>query len=166
MIKLQDFARECGVTDRAIQKHLKNHEKNLEGHFERRGKNGTWLDQTAQDYIRSLMVQQPIVVGDAETHREVEALKEENRALLKALNGAKDRIIELQDTRLQLEAAERETKILEGFVADAKAEIRTLTEEKAAEVAAARQEATKETEERFRSMSLLEFLREKRRRGG
>lgn len=163
MIKLQDFARECGVTDRAIQKHLKNHEKNLEGHFERRGKNGTWLDQTAQDYIRSLMVQQPIVVGDAETHREVEALKEENRALLKALNGAKDRIIELQDTRLQLEAAEREAKLLEGFVADAKAEIRTLTEEKAAEVAAARQEAAKATEERWRSMSVWEFLRERKK---
>lgn len=163
MIKLQDFARECGVTDRAIQKHLKNHEKNLEGHFERRGKNGTWLDQTAQDYIRSLMVQQPIVVGDAETHREVEELKEENRALLKALNGAKDRIIELQDTRLQLEAAERETKLLEGFVADAKAEIRTLTEQKAAEVAAARQEAAKVTEERWRSMSVWEFLRERKK---
>lgn len=165
MIKLQDFARECGVTDRAIQKHLKNHEAHLEGHFERRGKNGTWLDQTAQEYIRSLMVQQPIVVGDAETHREVEALKEENRALLKALNGAKDRIIELQDTRLQLEAAERETKILEGFVADAKAEIRTLTEEKVAEVAAAREEATRATEERFRSMSLVEFIRERKKKG-
>lgn len=30
MIKLQDFAKECGVTDRAIQKHLKNHESQLE----------------------------------------------------------------------------------------------------------------------------------------
>ena len=158
MIKLQDFAREC-----AIQKHLKNHEAHLEGHFERRGKNGTWLDQTAQDYIRSLMVQQPIVVGDAETHRRVEDLLEENRALLKALNGAKDRIIELQGAQLMLEAAEREAKLLEGFVADAKAEIKALTEEKASEVAAARQEATKAAEERWRSMSVWEFLRERKK---
>ena len=64
MIKLQDFANQCGVTDRAIQKHLKNHEKELEGHFSRRGPNGTWLDEYAQDYIRQFMKIAPIVIND------------------------------------------------------------------------------------------------------
>ena len=53
----------------------------------------------------------------------------------------------------------------EGAVADAKAEIQTLTEAKAEEVAAARREATETVEEQFRSMSLWEFLKEKRKKG-
>ena len=60
MIKLQDFAKQHGVTDRAIQKHLKKHEKELEGHFFRRGPNGTWLDEKAQEYIKSLMIIKPV----------------------------------------------------------------------------------------------------------
>ena len=52
-IKLSDFARDCGVTDRAVQKHLKKLETELEGHFERRGpQGGTWLDELAQEKIR------------------------------------------------------------------------------------------------------------------
>lgn len=127
MIKLQDFARECGVTDRAIQKHLKNHETQLEGHFQRRGKNGTWLDQTAQEYIRSLMIQQPIVVGDAETQREVERLKEEVLRLHEKLESTQDALreslqaqIELQGTQARLEASERRTEALEADLEAAK----------------------------------------------
>lgn len=141
MIKLQDFARECGVTDRQIQRLLKKYEGDLTGLFERKGSNGTWLTNEACEILRSKMKQQPIVVGDAETHRRVEDLLEENRNLLKALNGAKDRIIEMQGVQARLEAAEKETKLLEGFIQDAKAEIRTLTEEKAEEVAKAQHEA-------------------------
>lgn len=74
MIKLQDFARKCGVTDRAIQKHLQKHAKELKGHFERKGPNGTWLDDYACDYLRGFMKQQPIVIS--EPSAEVEALKQ------------------------------------------------------------------------------------------
>ena len=70
-----------------------------------------------------------------------EHLLEENRNLLKALNGAKDRIIEMQGVQARLEAAEKETKILEGFIQDAKTEIATLTEEKAQETARAAEAA-------------------------
>lgn len=64
MIKLQDFARDCGVTDRAIQKHLKTYATELEGLFERKGPNGTWLSDEACKILKSKMKQQPLVVFD------------------------------------------------------------------------------------------------------
>ena len=150
MIKLQDFARDCGVTDRAIQKHLRNHEKQLEGHFQRRGKNGTWLDQTAQEYIRSLMVKQPIVVGDASQLQENEALRKKISDLQEKLILAQEQVLagqnalmEVQAKQLALDTAEKEKKILEGFIRDAKAEI----EIKDQELTESRQEARKALEE-------------------
>lgn len=100
MIKLQDFARDCGVTDRAIQKHLKKHEKALEGHFHRRGPNGTWLDETAQDYIRSLMKEAPVVVADSVLQREKEELQAKYSAALEQII-----VLERQNNQLQLENA-------------------------------------------------------------
>lgn len=130
MIKLQDFARERGVTDRAIQKHLKTYAAELEGLYERKGPNGTWLSEEACEILKSKMKQAPLVVGDSEQQRETERLKAENEKLKDALLDARDKIIELQDKQALLEAAEKETKLLEGFIADAKAEIKVLTDEK------------------------------------
>lgn len=99
-IKLQDFARQNGVTDRTVQKHLKKHEKALEGHFERKGPHGTWLDEYAQDFIREHLIQSPIVVYDDEAGR----LKEENLKLQKQLTEAYQRLsdtLEYQRTLLQ-----------------------------------------------------------------
>lgn len=89
-IKLQDFAKACGKTDRQIQKHLKKHESELEGHFERKGPNGTWLDDYACDFIRGLMKQAPVVLyenGDGlrELAMELDEVRQENRELNKEL---------------------------------------------------------------------------------
>lgn len=120
MIKLQDFARECGVTDRTIQKHLKNHEAELTGHYQRRGKNGTWLDEEAQDFIRGLMIQQPVVVGDMEQYRENQQLKaekeellEENRRLHEAMENLNKKLVaalerEVEQTGQLAEAAAKQ----------------------------------------------------------
>jgi len=77
MIKLQDFARQQGVTDRAIQKHLKKHEAELSGHFFRNGPNGTWLDERAQDFIKALMIQKPVAdVIDDKLLRKIKELED------------------------------------------------------------------------------------------
>lgn len=142
MIKLQDFARECGVTDRTIQKHLKNHEAELTGHYQRRGKNGTWLDEEAQDFIRGLMIQQPVVVGDMEQYRENQQLKaekeellEENRRLHEAMENLNKKLVA---------ALEREVKQAKQLAeADAKqlllqqAELESETQRQRAEAAEA-----------------------------
>lgn len=90
-VKLNDFARECGVTERAIQKHLKNLADELQGHYERRGPNGTWLDETAMGIIRSRMVTPPPpIVSDG-------SLVRENEELRAALMQLQTRHIELQE---------------------------------------------------------------------
>lgn len=179
MIKLQDFARECGVTDRQIQRLLKKYEEDLTGLYERKGPNGTWLTDEACEILRSKMKQLPPAVIDGETFRENDELKKRIRELEERLSqkemlveAAQRRADALQERVGQIyaleegkKAAEQEVKLLEGFVADAKAEIQTLTEEKEEEVAAARREATEAVEAQFRSMSLWEFLKEKRKKG-
>ncbi len=88
MIKLADFARENGVTDRAIQKHIKKHEDELNNHIDRLGNNGTWLDEYAQHYIRGLLLLKPAaVIQDNEEYRELEY---EVQDLRQRLNAARD----------------------------------------------------------------------------
>lgn len=92
-MKLKDFATECGKSERQIQKHLKNHEEELEGHFERKGPNGTWLDDYAQDYIRKLLVgPPPTVISDARLVQENLELQE-TVASQAAIIEEKDRLI-------------------------------------------------------------------------
>lgn len=75
MIKLQEFARQQGVTDRAIQKHLKKYEDELWGLFERKGPNGTWLSEEACEFLRGKM-KQKVEIYDPSKDEEIERLKE------------------------------------------------------------------------------------------
>ena len=153
MIKLQDFARQCGVTDRAIQKHLKTYAAELEGLFQRKGPNGTWLTDEACEILRSKMKQNPVVLVDTQSQTELEEAKarievlQEQRvelatqvAALAAWKAEKAvAIAEADQTRRLLDDAQRDTKLLEGFVADAKAEIAVLSDERDEAKALARQ---------------------------
>lgn len=101
MKKLQDFAREMGVTDRMIQKHLRTYAAELEGHYERKGPNGTWLDDEAQDIIRSKMRQAPVAVfeEDPRVNRqqiEIEDLREQLKKKDNVLYGLIDKNEALQ----------------------------------------------------------------------
>ena len=155
MIKLQDFARECGVTDRAIQKHLKTYAAELEGLYQRKGPNGTWLTDEACEILRSKMKQLPPAVIDGETLRDNEDLKKRVRELEARLS-EKEMLVEMAQRRADAllekvghvyaleegkKSAEESVKRLEGAVADAKTEIATLTEEKAKEAARAAEAA-------------------------
>ena len=92
MIKLQDFARECGVTDRAIQKHLNTYAEELEGLYQRKGPNGTWLTEEACAFLRSKMRHQPVVVGDSEIYRKNEELQQKVEILQEKLIQAHETI--------------------------------------------------------------------------
>lgn len=145
MIKLQDFARQQGVTDRAIQKHLKTYADELEGLYQRKGPNGTWLTDEACEVLRSKMKQQPIVLGDSQMRTDLVAAKKKIEELLEEKADLAEKVSALyewkaekameiaaaEQTQRLLTAAERDKKVLEGFVADAKAEIAILSDEKA-----------------------------------
>lgn len=151
MVKLQDFAKECGVTDRTIQKHVQKHEEALEGHFERRGPNGTWLDEYAQDFIRGLMIQPATpVIGDARTVRENEELRQallEKDAKIQAQKEFIDRLLaengRLQGNTARLEASEQAKALLEAQ----NAQHRQDADNARLEAASARQETKEVTRE-------------------
>ena len=110
-VKLQDFARSMGVTDRAIQKHIQRHREDLEGHLERKGNNGTWLDDYAQSYIRDLMRPAPVVYAAGavdeleDLRRELETVTAKYTAALEGLLAANQQIADNQAVTLLLEAA-------------------------------------------------------------
>ena len=95
MIKLQDFAKQQGVTDRQVQRLVKKYEDDLQGHVDRRGQNGTWLDDEACEFLRSRMKQSPIVV--LEGSDQVEQIMQ----LRDKLEQKQDKIEELQDKLLE-----------------------------------------------------------------
>lgn len=108
MIKLQDFAKQQGVTDRAIQKHLKTYASELEGLYERKGPNGTWLTDEACELLRSKMRQMPMTIMDVaavdqELREKLDEKQSKIEKLQDALLDAKDRIDVLKDEKRQLE---------------------------------------------------------------
>lgn len=113
MIKLRDFARERGVTDRQVQRLLKKYEAELTGQFERRGQNGTWLTDEACNFLIGKMKTSPVVVGDGEQLREQMQLRKENDALLRENKELWRQIAELnQQLRLAAEEKAEQTKLL------------------------------------------------------
>lgn len=160
VIKLQDFAKECGVTDRAIQKHLVKYADELNGLYERKGPNGTWLSDAACDVLRSKMKQQPIVVSDGSLARQAKELKAENVQLLKELHNVQTDIIELQRQNTKLIAENARISLLE---ADNEAKAQQLTDaEKSAQSANSKlSEATKAFEDKEQQLQAeIEQLRQ------
>lgn len=104
MVKLQDFAVECGVTDRQIQRLVKKYESELNGHFIRRGSNGTWLDDDACRILRSKMKVKEVVVSD----EAADDLRSQIEELQKRID-MKDLIIE----KLQNREMQKDTRIEE-----------------------------------------------------
>lgn len=81
-MKVKDFAAQLGVSDSIIYRHIRNHREELENWVLKKAK-ATWLTDEAQEFIRNLMVQQPIVVneGAAPFLEEMEQLRERIRLL-------------------------------------------------------------------------------------
>lgn len=154
MIKLQDFARECGVTDRAIQKHLNTYAEELEGLYQRKGPNGTWLTDEACEILRSKMRQQPIGVADtslvnknAELTEKLLTMHEKLDAMREKMEAQQPILAEYEVTQRLLQASEAENKSMKDELAGVHQEL-----------GAARQEI-----DRLRSMSIFEFIKEKRK---
>ena len=122
MIKLQDFAAKYGVTDRQVQRLLKKYEQELSGHFERQGRNGTWIDEDGERILRSKMKTAPVVVQDSEIGQRIARLEQENDELKNKLLLAYEKLTEQQyllneanESKYLLQAAEREMEIVKGF---------------------------------------------------
>ena len=106
MIKLSDFAKMQGVTSRAVQQMLKKYEKDLEGHFERKGQDGTWFDETAEKFLRSKMLKKPVVVYDETATPlldEIQKIKDENKELRNQVLDVYEQLISAQDRAIDFQ---------------------------------------------------------------
>lgn len=142
MIKLQDFARQSGVSERQVHRLVKKYESELEGLMERKGHNGTWLSDEACEVLRSHMKQQPVtVVTENDLHKEMLELYKKHDKL-------KDKYLDLQEEHQTLLLENQKIALLE---ADNKQKEELLQEaEKTA------QEATEKLSA-FKSMNPREF---------
>lgn len=130
MIKLQDFARSVGVSDRQIQRQIQKYAAEMEGHFERQGSNGTWIDEEGEAFLRSKMRQAPMVMYDGTNDRkmqdleaEVAALKEDKEVLLMKVATVQDLLIQEKDKVQQALLAAAKVELLEAAAADRESKI-------------------------------------------
>ena len=122
MIKLSDFARQQGVTSRAVQQMIKKYETDIEGHFERKGQDGTWIDSEAQEFLRSKMLKKPVVVYDETATpllEELQRIKDENKQLRERYTEVLERLAQSKDYQLHLQTELMEQKLLAAKAAEA-----------------------------------------------
>lgn len=117
MIKLNQFALEQGVSNRQIQRLVAKYSDEIEGMYERRGQNGTWLSEEACEILKTKMRLKPDEVYDDSKDKEIERLNN--------LIAEKDEAIKIKEqllatlelkeieVRNKLELAEKEKFLIE-----------------------------------------------------
>lgn len=146
MITVKQYADERHITIQAVHQSMNGKRKKdrLVGHIQ--VIDGVkWLDDEAVRILDEARNKSPIVWEKSDTSARLEELEQNERLLLAKVATQADKISELaqwkadnavaiaeaNQTRLMLTAAEKDKQLLEGFIADAKAEIAVLNGEKA-----------------------------------
>lgn len=162
LVRLRDFAELHRISERTVQVHIKENYDLLKDHIDRRGKQGTWLDDFAVEFLLNhiqLPTKDEVLVP---TPREAALLVEvanANKALAEAERRAaanaeaagkvmlleatnESQMAQINQLNQQIGGLIQEKELLERFIQDAKQEIAELTREKAQEVSEARSEAS------------------------
>ncbi len=111
---VKDFAQDMGCSQSIIYRHIRNHAEEL-GDMVIKESKRTWITDKGQEFIRKLMVQQPIVINDSTVSADLEQLKRENSDLkdkliiaLESLDRAHQLIENDLSQKIELEAARSE----------------------------------------------------------
>lgn len=137
--KVREFAAECGCTPQNIYGHLRTYAEDLEGHtFQGKGRTGVFLDEYAQEFLRSVMYPKEL-----STDATVAKLQEEVAELRSALFQAMQKDMELSS---KLATTEGERDRLQYDVKQYKKQL-LLAETTDAEKTAKLETATRELEE-------------------
>ena len=144
MIKVREFAEECGCTPQNIYLHLKNYAAELEGHTQK-GRRGLLLDEFACEFIRGAMYPKEIS-ADAAVMEELNRLRatvlqigQENARLtgeLAKAEAARDAALLESANNQRLLAASEEAKEVQAAELEAKEEAVRAAEAKSAELEA------------------------------
>ena len=125
LIRVRDFAQKCGCTPQNIYGHLKTYAAELEGHMiQGKGRQGVFLDEEAQEFLRSIMYPKEISKDTA-----VVKLQNEVAELRTALFQAMQKGMEMS---AMLSATEAERDRLQLDVAGAEKRLRLVEESQAA----------------------------------
>ena len=87
LVRLRDFAEVNRISERTVQVHIKNNEKELAGHVDRRGKQGTWLDEFAVNFLLEriqLPTKEEVMIPTAREAALLEQVATANRRLAEA----------------------------------------------------------------------------------
>lgn len=93
LVRLRDFAELHRISERTVQVHIKNNEDELAGHIERRGKQGTWLDEFAVNFLLDriqLPTKDEVLMPTAREAALLEQIAAANRRLADAERRAAD----------------------------------------------------------------------------
>ena len=160
---LRDYAKEKNISYEAVRKQVARYKEDLAGHIIMDGRQ-QFLDEEAIAFLDAKRQKSPVAIIQQDKDERLEELEDQVKKLLIKTASQADRISELSEwkaenalliagaeqTRLALEAAEEERKVLEGTVAAAKAEIALLNSERdaAKEIAQTAQEELTATQEK------------------
>lgn len=176
VISLKDYAVQKNISYEAVRQQVVRYKDELAGHLIRDGRQ-QFLDEEAVAFLDAKRQKNPVAIIQMDKDEQIEDLRMEREQLLHKIAEQANRISELaqwkadnamlivgaEQNRLALEAAEKDKKILEGFIQDAKEEIRVLGEEKAQEVARAAEascRAEQAESERKQAAEALEKMRD------
>lgn len=154
MMKLSEFARVYNISERHARRLFQENEADILGHYDRRGREGTFLDDVAVDVLKSKLQKQFDIVTPGGSERE-RALEDQLKKLL----------VEYAETSRALADAERRAGEGAGAVAllaaakDMQAELKSRAEQ-AEEHARLADQNRREAEEECHQMELtLEGMR-------
>ncbi len=122
-VRLRDWASLNCITERTVQIHIKENQEALEGHIERKGKQGTWLDDFAQEFLIE-KIQLP-------SRKEVYQPTARENALLIELKEANKRLAEAERRAAINAEAAGKVLLLEEAKTQQATQIDTLTRENA-----------------------------------
>ena len=114
MMTYKQYADRCGITYEAVRQLTITHAEALTGHIHKQGR-GRVLDDEAVTILDNARGGNPLVIVQASRDEELQALREENKALLlqvaalqNELLQERGKVVELQEAQIQrLEAPEQ-----------------------------------------------------------
>ncbi len=133
LIRVRDFAENCGCTPQNIYLHLKNYSQELDGHtIQGKGRQGILLDEYAQEFLRSVMY--PKELTDSAVAQEIEQLRkalalasqENARLLARALSAEAERdkaLLDVGENQRLLMASQQAQEVQSEELRQAKTDI-------------------------------------------
>lgn len=134
-LKVKDFAAQQGVSESIVYRHIRQNREALGDRIVKAAK-ATWITDEGQDYLRNLMIQNPIVIGDSKMAEDLAEAKEQ----IEQLRREKEKLY--QETLKIYKLAEEKQRLID----EAKAN-QLLLEEKREEIGKLREENDKQKAE-------------------